>query len=259
MKVTNIIPYKVRHNIPCFNIIRQLYMNRIYKNYNYDYEQKLLSLKDIHKGKTCFLLGTGPSLNNINFELIKDDILFGTNTLYKALHKYNIKPRYYCVSDDNVWDKHKDGILEVDSTIILSGNAGRSYLQEHKREKNILVLKDLGCIYHNGWKESDITKGTYWGYSIMVDICLQVAFFMGFETVVLLGCDCNYSGKQHFDGEVYSFQKEKLDEHWKNAFTSYRFIKDVYEKNNRKIYNAGIESKLDIFEKKKLEEILNES
>ena len=33
--------------------------------------------KDIHKGKTCFILGTGSSLNDFDFTLIKNEIIFG--------------------------------------------------------------------------------------------------------------------------------------------------------------------------------------
>lgn len=234
-------------------MVRGLHLARYYKNYD---SSKVMQLKNIHKYPRCFLVGTGPSLNKTPLHLLEKEIIFGTNTLYKLLHKLDILPLYYCVSDGNVWDKHKEGILELDTTLILSGDAGRSYLQNDEQQSKVIVLKDIGDIQRNGWHEKDITKGTYWGYSVMTDNCLQVAFYMGFQTVYLLGCDCDYSDKHHFDNEKYDFQKASLDKHWDNAFVAYKIIKDGYEKDGRKIYNATVKSKLNVFEKKKLEDII---
>ena len=58
--------------------------------------------KDIHKGERCFIIGTGPSLNLINFNLIKDEIIFGVNTPHTGLPKFGITCDYYAVSDVDI-------------------------------------------------------------------------------------------------------------------------------------------------------------
>ena len=58
--------------------------------------------KDVHKGERCFIIGTGPSLNVTNFDFIKDEIIFGVNTLYTGLLKFGITCDYYAVSDVDV-------------------------------------------------------------------------------------------------------------------------------------------------------------
>jgi uncharacterized Rossmann fold enzyme len=35
-------------------------------------KKKLAKYKDIHKGKRCFIIANGPSLKNVNFELLKN-------------------------------------------------------------------------------------------------------------------------------------------------------------------------------------------
>ena len=121
-------------------MVRGLHLGRYYKNYD---SSKVMQLKNIHKYPRCFLVGTGPSLNKTPLHLLEKEIIFGTNTLYKLLHKLDILPLYYCVSDGNVWDKHKEGILELDTTLILSGDAGRSYLQNDEQQSKVIVLKDI--------------------------------------------------------------------------------------------------------------------
>ena len=242
-----------------FNLLRNLHLDRYYKNYDASLVE---NIKDIYEGKRCFLLGTGPSINNTNHSCLKNEIIFGTNTIYKD----NFFPEfsYYCVSDKNVWKEHKLQIMRERTQLILSGHAGRDYLKNKEEYKNRIykepiVLKDLGCIRRNGWKDKDLTHGTYWGNSIMIDCALPVAYWMGFSEVYLLGCDCNYRNIHHFDGEKYTFQKDTksyYDKHWEKVFDSHILIKQDFEKDNRIIKNATPKSSLLVYDKVKLEEII---
>ena len=92
------------YNLPFFNNIRNLYLSRYYKNYK---SFPITKLKDLHNDERCFIVGTGPSLTLEQLEMIRPEVVFGTNTAYKLFFKFD----YYCVSDKNVW-KEKDFVLK---------------------------------------------------------------------------------------------------------------------------------------------------
>jgi hypothetical protein len=92
----------------------------------------------------------------------------------------------------------------------------------------------------------EVEKGLYRGLTV-VNAMLQLAHWMGFATVFLHGCDCDYSGEKHFDGTpVDNFMRED----WSDVFEQYEVSKWFYERSNRKIYNATQGGKLEVFERR---------
>jgi len=247
-------PLNLREKIPW-----STYMS--FKNYVY-YKDKLKKFKDIHKGERCFLIGTGPSLNKTDFSLIKDEILFGVNTLYKGLSKFSINCEYWAVTDPAVWQEHFENILGLDTTLFLSCDAGESYLSNknysQKFQKNEpIIIRHLGFMWIDSRFSKDLSCGAYNGDTVIIDICLQAAYYMGFKEVYLLGCDCDYSGLHRFDGlKSENITTPAIEGDFSRIFKSYEICKKVYEKDGREIINATVDGKLEIFERKKLEDVL---
>ncbi|KPJ55852.1 hypothetical protein AMJ49_06215, partial [Parcubacteria bacterium DG_74_2] len=194
--------WKIKQSIknlvkPCFNRI-------VEKDYR-SYQPILRAFKDIHKGERCFIIGTGPSLNKTDLSLIKDEIIFGVNTLYKGLDKFNIGCNYYALSDPVVWKNYAENILNLNSVVFLSSGAAQRYLFKKKflrkfRDKKPILIKTLSFeMWSSGSFSKDLSLGVYGGDTIIIDICLQAAYYMGFKKVYLLGCDCDYSGFHRFD------------------------------------------------------------
>lgn len=195
----------------------------------------LFLFRNIHLEKKCFLIATGPSINKNNLSLLKNEITFGCNTLYKHYFKTN----YFCVFDNKVWENHKKYITYKYKKIFCPFS--------HIRFKLIdKVLK-------NRYEYGNISKGIYKAHTV-VGIMLQISFWMGFKEVILLGCDCKYSKKNHhFDGGlVDNFKREN----WQDVFDCYEIAKKKYEKNGRKIYNCTVGGELEVFERRKMEDFL---
>ena len=90
----------------------------------------LSKFKDIHKGQRCFIIGTGPSLNKTNLSLLKDEICFGVNTLYKGLEKFGLKCQYWAVGDDTIIKNHSRNILQNVDAILFSCSPGGQKSQQ---------------------------------------------------------------------------------------------------------------------------------
>jgi len=233
------------------------------KKYN-QYTDTIKKLHNQHKGDRCFIIGTGPSLNKTNFSFIKNEILFGVNTLYRGLEKYNIDCKYWCIGDEQLFDSIYKELLGVDTTLFLAGYAGRHYLknQSHYRtyEKNKpILLKRIGDIHKNPVK--DALKGLYSGGTVMIE-SLQIAYHLGFDDVYILGCDCDFSGQFHFDGEQHKHTSGKTQEEinseklWKRIFNAYKICRKMFEEDGRTVYNATVGGKLEVFKRKGLEEVI---
>lgn len=271
------IPTAYKSNIPFYNILKtydfflkffiknQMTIKSFATDKRYiPYEKEILKFFNIHKGQRCFIIATGPSLQKTNVKLLKDEIIFGVNTLFKGLPKLGIKCNYYCVSDPDMFNLYHKDILGLGTTLFLGSLAGKIYLSKkeefRKYQKNEpILIRSLGRLLYLGWKKKDITVGTYSCHLIPAAMCLPIAYYMGFKEVYLIGCDCDYLGKKHhFNGENYSFQSiasQKSQRYWSETFKEFEILKNCFENDEREIYNATVGGKLEVFERKTMEEI----
>lgn len=260
-RIAGILSPELKAKMPFYPYMRSLYERRFSKHYLY-YGDIIKGFKDIHKGQRCFIIGAGPSLNKTNLSLIKDEIVFGVNTLYTGLEEFGISCDYYAVSDPIAWQNHFRNILKLDTVLLLSGGAGESYLSRKEFFKQFekgepIVIRQLGQMWISKCFSKDLSAGAYNGDTIIIDICLQAAYYMGFKEVYLLGCDCDYTGLHRFDGSIsenMSTRAHKGD--WSTVFESYEICKKAYEKDGREIINATVGGKLEIFKRKTLEEVI---
>lgn len=224
-------------------------------------DRRLLGLKDKHKGQRCFVIGTGPSLNRTDLSFLKDEILFGVNTLYSGLSKFNIKCNYWAVTDIAVWEEHFKDILGLDNILLLSGSAAKDYLtkkhyfQQFQKNEPI-TIRHLGLMWIDNCFCKDLIYGAYNGDTVIIDICIQAAYYMGFEKVYLLGCDSDYSGWHRFDRpKSENKTTPAIEGDFSRIFKSYEICKKAFEDNDREIINATVGGKLEIFKRKRLERI----
>ena len=81
---------------------------------------KNIELKDIHKGKRCFILGSGPSIKKENLKPLKNEIVFALNNFYvhedfAEMMSGNV-PKYYMtapVHPPQIEDEWKIGRAHV--------------------------------------------------------------------------------------------------------------------------------------------------
>ena len=101
-------------------------------------------------------------------------------------------------------------------------------------------------------------------------VALQLAFYMGFKNVSLVGCDHRYdfSGKPHEQLVGTQIDKNHFSTsyfsnlHWnapdlEMSEYSYKVALDAFEKNERSLYNSSTVTSLDTLPKLPLQDFLN--
>lgn len=227
---------------------------------------RLEDLRDIHKGERCFIIGTGPSLNKTNMGLLKDETLFGVNTLYRGLPQWGLRCRYYAVGDVRVWNEQHENILEQDCIFFLSEEISNTYPDTIDHGK-CFVIRTLPSMWVVKRFSGDLTVGKLSGDNVIID-CLQECFYLGFDKVYLLGCDCTSTG--HFMREesdkLGMFEESggyhAFSDDWRTrfarSFESYRVCKVAYEQAGREVINCTKGGNLEVFKRMSLEKVVND-
>lgn len=214
-------------------------------------DKRLKGLHNKHKGERCFIIGTGPSLSRTNFTNIRnDDTLIGINDLYSSTSHFNIKPEYWLYVGVN--KTLTSNILSLeDTTVFLSGNAGRHYLS-HPTGSAPIIIRNFKEI--KVWKElsKDLIKGICGGETV-VEYAIQIAYYLGFSEIGLLGCDC--SGSIHYN-ELCNIDHNTsgarpADFKWDARMSSYKITADYFKKHmcDSKVVNYTVGGNLEYFER----------
>ncbi len=219
-------------------------------------KEKLLKYKDIHKGKRCFIVANGPSLKKMDLSLLKNEITIGMNRIFLLKDVNGFVPNYLVVADIDVQLRQfADEYNRIDITRFYNWNTRSLFTPS----ENLMFFKES----FKSEFQPDFTKQVGTGKSVAFT-CLQLAYFMGFSEVILIGKDHSYniSGMPHDSvkatgNEENHFIKGYFKEGYKwdvpdyiGEEYAYSLAKIAFENNNRKVYDATINGKLNIFEKK---------
>ena len=225
-------------------------------NGKYDYS-KLKKFKGIHEGKRCFIIGTGPSLNMKDLEMIKNEISFSVNSIVLSFPDTTWRPTYYAIGDRFGYEKLKDAIRNANMPIIFCGISTRKMTPKMDVD---FIPYPVNLMDHGKMIPEHITKFSgnsffvnYSGHSITYNV-MQLAVYMGFEEIVLLGIDCDYSkAVNHI--KAYSVQTDMNAAYLMRE--SYKVARKWTDEHGIKIINATRNAKLDVFEKVQLEDVLS--
>lgn len=228
-------------------------------------EEKLAYYKNLHRGRRAFILGNGPSLNKCDLSLLRNEITFGVNAIYLNYPKMGYHPTYYVVEDILVAEDRAKEIKNYSGPQKFIGDYLRYYLDGSYDTIWINVRFQYGD-YPDFPHFSLNCIRELWVGGTVTYLCLQLAFYMGITEVYLIGFDHNYiikpdatvSGAKitsnsddpnHFHpdyfGKGYRWHDPRLD----RMEMAYKKTRQVYEKHGRKIYNATVGGKLEIFER----------
>lgn len=248
--------------------------------------------KNIHKGERCFILASGPSITQQELSVLEGETCIAVSHFH--LHKdiRTIKPKYHVLAPSHppftfndsgkYFSDFKEKYADMDVTYFLGDNSFpysfRKLVQTHPE---LSVNNAYYLNYEPGFDidEENYSQNNIWDISktvfsprTVIYSALQVAGYMGFSEIYLLGCDHDYlndtkrttnhhfykeeagiSDKEHLD----AFSSEKWFYEYYMRWKHYRLMRMALEEKGCKVYNATRGGMLDVFERVEFETLFN--
>lgn len=215
--------------------------------------KELLKFRNIHKNDRCFIIGNGPSLLYKDLELLKKrhEICFGVNRVYLGYHNTNWRPDYYVVVDNVLLTQDINNIIKLE---------GIKFLRSRDEIKNAYCFNNIAFNFKNSNFSLDIVDGIYNGFTVIYE-CIQIAVYMGFKTIYLLGVDMPKQREDYAENGMHFYQSPNVNENLgKGNREGAVFALGVAKKNAEqlgvKIYNATRGGELDVFERVNIDLVL---
>jgi hypothetical protein len=217
--------------------------------------KRLAALKDIHKGERAFIIGNGPSLRVTDLKKLRNEFTFGLNRIYLLFPELGFSTTYFLSMNDLVIEQCAAEILALPIPKFLTWRSHRF----------LKPTADTHFLYttYTGPKFAHDVAGRLWEGATVTYVALQLAFHMGFETVILIGVDHNFVTKgdanktitsqgddpNHFSpnyfGKGFKWQLPDLE----TSERAYRMARAAYAADGREVLDATINGKLTVFPK----------
>lgn len=226
-------------------------------------ETKVLgNYKGIHSGKRCFVIGTGPSLTIEDVEKLKNEYTIGVNTLFQMFEQIGWQTSYYCIIDPRTYGNIQTEFEKQDINNLFY--AGNRILKKGVRG----IPFELECSDFYKLKAPDVFEFTKFGDRLdeyiydgasVVYAAIEIAVYMGFEEIVLLGTDCNYGLDKKVHNDNLKYKGYNYNWSRNTALTmieGFKVAKKYADLNHIQIYNATRGGMLEVFERVDLDEFL---
>ena len=224
--------------------------------------RRLAAFKDIHKGKRAFIIGNGPSLKQTDLSKLKDEFTFGLNRIYLMFAELGFSTSYLVSVNDLVIEQCAAEIAAQPMPKFLSWRSHRFFTDQFPNSQSTNLPTFLYTSYDNPAFTAN-AAARLWEGATVTYVALQLAFFMGFEQVILIGVDHNFTtqGKanttitsegddpNHFSGQYFGkgFRWQLPD--LETSEIGYRMARTAYQQAGRTVLDATVGGKLTIFPK----------
>ena len=181
------------------NVILPRLLTRQYKNIL----QKNLAVKNIYAGQRCFILGSGPSIKDLDLNEFRNEHVLVVNEFdrhpqFKNLRRvcHAIPDTYYFTEDKNTyyWErlKNKSDNAGADTIFFFHLISKELIEKEGLFPKNkVYYISTQGIISEHFDFNIDLDKTLPWPKNSLLS-CLMIAVYMGFREIYLLGCEHSF-------------------------------------------------------------------
>lgn len=297
---------RIMRDMVTYGLLNDEKLNLLYMDYklskfkkneylNYAKIQKNRKFKDSHLGERCFVLGNGPSLEELEFDMLKNEYVFTVNRISGMTGYEKLNTNFHFLMDYAIFGIRENVKLDTNmyvKEILEVGNkksneiflpiAAREFVKKHKLEKycNINYFYCDGS-FVGGYQRCDLTKQVP-NFTTVVQYAIFTAIYMGFKEIYLLGCDGTLfksvlaTAEGKLNNPTHAFDKPedilrqeksfmqvlenmKLDalfyDQYK-VFNGYRRLGAYCNRKDITLINLTTNSLIDTIPKKKMKEIL---
>jgi hypothetical protein len=223
--------------------------------------RKIKQFESKYLNKKAVIICNGPSLLKSDFSLLNNIFTFGLNKINLLFEKTDFRPS--CIVSVNPLVIEQNSSFYNQTTIPLFLDSFAVKFVGHSSTK----------IFFHSYRQDkfarDCSISIYPGYTVTF-VAMQLAFYMGFSDVTLIGCDHSFSNKGPSNMKVISGEKDH-DHFDPNYFAgglewqlpdlagseyNYSKAKSVYEASGRRLVNSTEGGELELLPRVPLEEFI---
>ena len=273
MTAREFIKYHLKYN-KLIRLVSKPYMifiaNRLQNEYiKSEYCLKMKEYKNKFLGQRCYIIGNGPSLLANDLDKITDEYSFASNRIYEIYDNTKWRPNFYASTDGNFVNENYERIF---SDKIKSYFLDYKSISDRKKNENVIGICRYPSFAINRWDDKtihvseDLSINYSDGYTVTFT-SIQLAIYMGFKEIYLLGVDFSYSivrdkkGKIHKDDTVKDYfsgaKYESTFQNYSSTLRAYQVAKEYCDSHGIIIKNATRGGKLEVFERVDFDEVLD--
>lgn len=228
---------------------------------------RLRALKDSEKGRKAVLMCNGPSLNDVDLDLLAKSgaYLIGLNKINLLFDRSDLRPNCIVATNEHVIEQNADFYNETEIPLFLSKVACGINKYVKPRENIIFFYPD--AVMRD--PVADVTEVVQTGATV-TNVALQFALHLGIREIGLVGCDHSFATKgvahsavkaeevdhNHFDPRYFSsgvtWQLPDLLE----SELNYQRVGNLAHELGGTIYNCTEGGKLELYPRLSIEEFL---
>lgn len=222
---------------------------------------RLRALRNRHAGRKAVVLCNGPSLLKVDLDRLNGVYTFGLNKINLMFDRSSFRPSCIVAVNRHVIDQNADFYRGTDIPLFLDTYAHRSIPGSSER-----CFLHAASIPHFA---RDVSVSINQGYTVTF-VALQLAFHMGFSDVAVVGCDHSFAAKgpansvvtagktdpDHFDPNYFAGGVKWELPDLVESEHSYWLARRNYEALDRRLVNATVGGKLEVFERMELDDFL---
>ncbi len=219
--------------------------------------RRLQAMRDRYRGQRCFILGNGPSISRMDLSLLADEITFTLNRGYLLFDLMGGPSTFHVAVNALVVEQWADELAALPNTKFLPWSR-RHWL---KSAPDVIYL--AGPIRDRTPRFSvDLTRDLWPGATVTY-AALQIAYYLGFTQVVLIGVDHRFQTQgppnqtvlsqgedpNHFDPRYFGpgarWQLPDLE----TSELAYMLARYYFTRAGREVLDATLDGALQVFPK----------
>jgi hypothetical protein len=227
--------------------------------------QRLEALRNRYAGKRCVIIGNGPSLRDTDLSLLRREHTFALNRGYMLFERIGGPTTFLVVVNQYVIEQFTDELMAVPSLKFASWRTrrltpDRSDLTLIRRSRRFSFSRDVAN--EGAWEGATVTYMT-----------MQLAYHLGFSTVILIGVDHSFAtqgpanklvtadapDQNHFDPNYFGPGVKWELPDLETSEIAYRLARSAYEADGRAIVDATVGGKLTVFPKVDYERVVRDT
>lgn len=181
----------------------------------------------IHSGHRCFIIGNGPSLNEIDMSLLRNEITFGSNRIYLGFPKWGFTCTYWGIQDETQVLQAANKYL-VDLPQEITKFIPLQFIEhlDHHRLQNVVPFNFIA--EPSPYPQfSTSPSAIFNGWTVTFSL-LQMAVLMGCNPIYLIGIDHRYQiGATEIKGT----------NRWTDPMSKSHFHPDYCDTKNCRLWN----------------------